>query len=89
MILPNKYLELSESLIGLSALIIEIIGESFYSIDKIWLEFSNKYIKSKKIKKTPTYQKFIYAIEFMYISGMISYNEEGEIYNENIRDEYI
>lgn len=85
MILPSKYLTLSESYFGLSALILEVLNTEKLSIDKLWYKFDNKYIKKSKISNPPTYQKFIYVLEYMFITNLISYNEEGEILNENIK----
>lgn len=85
MILPNKYVTLSESYIGISALILDVLGKKAITIDVLWRKFHKKYIQKNIIKNPPTYQKFIYVIEFMYLSGMISYNEHGGLVNENIK----
>lgn len=84
MILPNKYVILSESYIGISALILDTLLNKKMKIDKLWNNFDKKYVKTNIVKNPPTYQKFIYVIEFMYLCGMISYTEGGEILNENI-----
>lgn len=84
MILPNKYVTLTESFFGLSALILDVLMMQKMTVDKLWNEFKKKYIDSNIIKTPPTYQKFIYVLEFMYLSDMISYNDKGEILNENI-----
>ena len=83
MVLPDKYVTLSESLIGISALLLDILGNQHMTIDKLWNQFESVYIKKQKINFVPTYQKYIYVLEFMYISRMIDYNEKGEVYNEN------
>lgn len=83
MILPNKYVALTESYFGISALILDTLNDKKLTIDKLWNKFKKKYINSKKINIPPTYQKFIYVLEFMYMSNMISYNDKGEILNEN------
>lgn len=88
MILPNKYVTLTESFLGLSALILDTLGKKALTIDALWNGFTRKYINSKKIKNPPTYQKYIYVIEFMYLTNMISYSDKGEIFNENIGIEY-
>lgn len=85
MILPNKYLTITESFIGLSALILDLIGNKKITLDLLWNKFEKKYIKSKKLKSSPTYQKYIYVLEFMYLTEMITYNQKGEILNENTR----
>ncbi len=84
MILPNKYVTLTESFFGLSALILNVLMRKKLTIDKLWNEFKKIYIDSNIIHTPPTYQKFIYVLEFMYLSDMISYNDKGEILNENI-----
>jgi hypothetical protein len=85
MILPNKYVTLSESYFGLSALILDVLENKSVTIEKLWNNFERKYILSRKLKNPPTYQKFIYVLEFMYMCDMISYNERREIFNENIK----
>ena len=85
MILPNKYVPLSDSFFGISALLLDTLGNKTLTIDVIWNKFKKKYIDTKKINSTPTYQKFIYVLEFMYLTKMIDYNDKGEIYNENIK----
>ena len=85
MILPNKYLTITESFVGISALILDIIENNKITLDLLWNKFEKKYIKSKKLKNPPTYQKYIYVLEFMYLTGMITYNQKGEILNENTR----
>lgn len=87
MILPDKYVTLSESFIGLSALLLDVLGGKRMTVDKLWGKFNNKYTKTQKIVNVPTYQKYIYVLEFMYIANMINYNEKGEMYNENYKSE--
>lgn len=89
MILPNKYVPISESLIGISSLILSVLSDSKMTIDELWSEF-NKYITQTNIlKNLPTYNKFALSINFMYLTKMINYTEEGMIFNENIKLENI
>jgi hypothetical protein len=85
MILPNKYVTLTESFFGLSALILEVLMDKKLTVDKLWNKFKKAHIDSNKINTPPTYQKFIYVLEFMYLCDMISYSDKGEILNENIK----
>jgi hypothetical protein len=85
MILPDKYVTLTESFIGLSALILDALDDDKMTVDKLWNKFNRKYISSNKMNNIPTYQKYIYVLEFMYLTDMISYNAKGEIVNENIK----
>ncbi|MCA9767137.1 MAG: hypothetical protein KC455_12060 [Carnobacterium sp.] len=84
MILPNKYITVTESLIGLSALILDVLSEQTITIDILWKKFQSKYDESN-LNSLPTFQKFIWTVDFMYISSMINYSEQGEVYNENIK----
>lgn len=83
MILPNKYLTLEESLLGLSGLILQCLGRKRWKIDILWANFQKKY-NQKLGNAFPTFTKFVYALDFMYIANMITYNCDGEIYNENL-----
>lgn len=89
MILPNKYIKVSESLLGLSALLLDILSDEEMGIDELWKEFKNNYNNNPKLKYTPTYNKFVLSINFMYLTNMINYNEKGGIYNENIESKNI
>jgi len=77
MIRPNKYINLSESFIGISAVILGIILNNSFTIDALWDHLKKKFIKPNKLHISPTYQKFILVLDFMYLSGMIAYNECG------------
>ncbi|MGO5053914.1 ABC-three component system middle component 6 [Lachnospiraceae bacterium LCP25S3_G4] len=85
MVLPDKYVSLAESYIGVSALLLDILGDKKITVDKLWDKFVKKYVKTNEIKSIPTYQKYIYVLEFMYMAKMINYNEKGEMYNENLK----
>ncbi len=85
MILPNKYISLSDSLIGISSLILETLSSNKMTIDELWDNFNRSIRRNKKIKNIPTYNKFVLTISFMYMTNMINYTEKGVIYNENIK----
>lgn len=85
MILPNKYVPLTESYIVISALILEAIGKKTLTVDVIWNIFRKKYVDTKRMNSNPTYQKFIQVLEFMYMTNMINYTLKGEVFNENIK----
>ena len=84
MILPNKYITISESLIGLSACILDIISNEKYTVEQIWDKLNKEYINNNKLKYKPNYSKFILTITYMYMSQMINYDDKGVIFNENI-----
>lgn len=85
MILPNKYITISESLIGLSACILDVISDKKCTIEQIWEKLNKKYIQNGRLKYKPNYSKYILTITYMYMSQMINYNKEGMIFNENTK----
>lgn len=79
MFLPNKYINLKDSMLYQASLILfKIIKDKKMTLDLIWKKYN-------EINNEYSYIYFIYLIEFMYTSNMISYNDKGEIYNENIK----
>lgn len=76
MIIPNKYIKPSESIMYLSTIIIEKIENKKYDVVDLWLEIK----KNSNI----TYNKFLQILIYLNIIGAINYNKKGEIYNENI-----
>lgn len=84
MILPNKYITISESLIGLSACILDIISNNKYTVEEIWDKLNKHYIENGKLRYKPNYSKYILTITYMYMLQMINYDKEGVIFNENI-----
>lgn len=84
MLMPNKYITLAESCIGISGLILECLDRNMMTVDELWMKFS-KLNKNGENIKFPSYQKFVYSINFMYLANMIEYTDQGEIFNENIR----
>lgn len=61
-----------------SLVLFKIIKDKKLTLDLIWKKYN-------EINNEYSYIYFIYLIEFMYTSNMISYNDKGEIYNENIK----
>lgn len=87
MILPNKYISFSESIIGVSSIVLSVLKDKKMTLDELWDEFISTIKKNGKLKYLPTYNKFALAVNFMYLSKMINYNEKGVIFNENFEYE--
>lgn len=80
MILPNKYIEPSQSLFYLGAITINIIKEKRIGLVDLWISFKNS------TKEKFSYTKFLQTLVYLYGVGIISYTREGEIYNENFKN---
>ncbi len=80
MILPNKYIEPSQSLFYLGAITLNIIERKRISLVDLWIGFK------KNTKEKISYTRFLQTLVYLYGTGIISYTKEGEIYNENIKN---
>ena len=77
MILPRKHITLHESLLGLSSYVLEHL-EQPKTVDELWGGFT-------RINNTPqypayqTFDNFVLAIDFLYMSGKVSLTDAGEV----------
>lgn len=70
MIIPNKIIQPVDSLISISAIIIEILKEANMSLDDLLEVFNKRYYKKIAI------EKLILAIDFLYMTDKIMENNE-------------
>ena len=90
MVLPDKYIAIEQSLMGLSAFILDLIDKDEVTVEKLWDKFDKKYLKDPdtRLSHQPSFQKFIITLNFMYATNMINCDIEREvIFNENIKPE--
>jgi len=81
MLMPQKHIDLYESLIGLGAIIITTIGKNSKTLDTI-IEKVNLWIEKNKIKKIyNNIDNILLSIDYLFSIGAIDMNEEGGIYN--------
>ena len=76
MILPSKIIQPVDSLISISAIIIEILKETNMSLDDLLEVFNKRYYK--KI----TIEKLILAVDFLYMTDKIM--DKNEIIKINV-----
>lgn len=80
MLLPSKHLRISESLIGLGGYLLLLINENPRTIDELWKELNRA--KNYELKGTyHTFDSLVLAIDFLYMIGIISINQEDKLYN--------
>jgi len=70
MIIPTKTIQPVDSLISISAIIIEILKEANMSLDDLLEAFNKRYYKKIAI------EKLILAVDFLYITNKIMDNNE-------------
>lgn len=68
MILPTKTIQPVDSLLSISALIIEILKEKEMTLDDLFDEFNKRYYKKIKI------EKLILSVDFLYITNKVMDN---------------
>lgn len=79
MILPEKHIKLSESLLGLGGYVLKLLDKP-RTIDDIWREYS----KVNNTNMFPAYHGFdnlILAVDFLFTVGAVDIMRSGEIYN--------
>lgn len=68
MILPTKTIQPVDSLLSISALIIELLKEKEMTLDDLFDEFNKRYYKKIKI------EKLILSVDFLYITNKVMDN---------------
>ncbi|EJL6259242.1 hypothetical protein SD340_003883 [Vibrio fluvialis] len=63
MIMPSKYLREEEALIGISAVLLPLV-ENNGNLTTLWES-------AKKIKNIGSFERFILALDFLYLLGII------------------
>jgi hypothetical protein len=69
MLLPQKHLRLSDSIIGLASYLLETL-DSPTSIDNIWLKFQ-KVSGTSKFPAYHPFENFILALDFLFLISVI------------------
>ncbi|WP_438518659.1 ABC-three component system middle component 6 [Clostridium sp.] len=70
MILPSKHIKLSESLIGIGALILESLNKPM-TLEQSWKKFNKNYMDTGIIKKKFNIDVYIDAIMLLYMLGAL------------------
>lgn len=76
--MPDKHTRLSESILGLSALVVEVLGKKKMDIDSIWEKCSAK-MKTKSFPYSHSFESLILAIDFLYIAGSVRLDPDGKL----------
>ena len=78
MILPDKHVRVSESLIALGSLVLDFLKQPI-SIDGLWLDFS----KVNNTDQFPAYHSFenlVLAIDFLLALGVVDHDSSGRLF---------
>ncbi len=77
MILPNKHITTSQSILGLGGYILTVL-ESPQTIEELWQDLE-KTLGSPKFPSKHTFENMILALDFLYLIHAIDYTSEGKI----------
>lgn len=80
MIMPTKHIRFSESLLGLSGIILNILSEPM-TVDEIWYKYSE--INNSK-NKFPAYHNFdnlVLATNCLFLIGAIEIDSKGKLHH--------
>jgi hypothetical protein len=83
MIIPEKHLSLSESILGLSAFVLSNLKKP-KNLENLWIKYRNLH-KNNKFKAVHTIENFVLSIDFLFIIGLIKIDPEGRLYSENFK----
>jgi hypothetical protein len=75
MILPNKYLQEHETLLGVGAILLEKLSTK-KSLSELWEN-------SKNISNINNYERFILALDMLFIFGLITIKDNELVRNPN------
>ncbi|RJX23873.1 MAG: hypothetical protein C4537_07815 [Acholeplasma sp.] len=74
MILPKKHINLSESLLGLSAIVLSRIEED-KNIDEIYVSVA----RDKRTPKSTDIDTIVLCLDFLFAIGLVHLNENGGV----------
>jgi len=81
MLMPQKHINLSESLIGIGAFILKVINNKRKTIDEIIKDIENLINNRNNKKMYTNIDNIILSIDYLYSIGTIDIDEKGRIYN--------
>jgi hypothetical protein len=77
MILPTKHLGVERSLLGIGAIIYELLKEP-KTVSRLWSELRDAREKRSE-KSTVTYDWFVLGLDFTFLMGLVKY-EKGKLW---------
>ncbi len=78
MLIPNKHIKNSESILGLGSFVLQSLSAP-KTVDEIWGNF-HRAVSAESYASPHTYDNIILAIDFLYSIGAIEENEFGKIF---------
>ena len=80
MLLTEKHVHLSETVIGLSSFVIENLKEKL-TLDELWKSLMESF-ESEEYPAKPSFEKLILTIDYLYTIGAIELDKFGRLSSE-------
>jgi len=77
-LLPDKHITISESILGLACIVIELLT-SYKDIDELYIEIGQLQRK-REIEAYHSYDNTVLAVSFLYTIGVIDKDNFGRVY---------
>jgi hypothetical protein len=77
MILPNKYINLSESLFGFAAYLSQFLNKPI-SLDELWNVYQ-KQVKNGNYPVKNDFNELVLSIDLLYLMGLLYVNNDNEL----------
>jgi hypothetical protein len=77
MILPEKHISLSESILGLGGFLLSYIDKPV-TVDELWIKF-NQSVKDKEYPKYHSFDNLILALDFLFLLDAVQLDTKGRL----------
>lgn len=79
-ILPEKHVRTAESLLGIGALVLSILGRGVCNLDGVWKSLRHENTVKGRLNGTVTFDTLVLAVDLLYAMGMVDLDEEGRLF---------
>lgn len=76
-VFPGKHINMSESLVGIGAIILSSLENSPLSLDEIWRSLENNSLLDKRLHGSLPLDSVIITLDFLYCLGAIKLSPDG------------
>ena len=78
MVLPDKHIRFSESLLGLGALVLDLLS-SPKPIDSIWQDLKNIQSLESDLYSSHNFENLVLSVDLLFAMGLVALNNSGDL----------
>ena len=79
MILPQKHLHISESILGLGGVVLDCLKDEAKTVDEIWQKFQI-FNNSEHFRTKWSFDDMLLALSFLYSVGAVAKDQNDQIF---------